>query len=283
MERTVICYHGNCPDGFGGAYSAWKKFGDTAEYRPLSYGKPVPEDLAGANVYFIDFCYPKEVMDRIAAAATSFTVLDHHLGTKEVVESFPHHVFDENRSGASIAWSYFHPNEPVPELLSYVEDGDLYRHVLPNAQAFLAYIYAQPFSFEGWDTLRAMLADPAKREQALATGLAYSEYRELLVRQCAGRAEPVMFEGYECWLTNATSSLASDVGHAIYEEHPPIAIIAFVRADGIRVSLRGNGAVDLSAVARKYGGNGHPNAAGFSLPWGTPIPWTPITHEDTGD
>ena len=49
MERTIVAYHGNCPDGFGGAYAAWKKFGDTAEYLPLSYGKPVPEGLAGAR------------------------------------------------------------------------------------------------------------------------------------------------------------------------------------------------------------------------------------------
>ena len=66
MERTIILYHGGCPDGFGGAYSAWKKFGDSAEYIALSRGEEPPvETCTGAKLYFIDFSYPKEIMDQL--------------------------------------------------------------------------------------------------------------------------------------------------------------------------------------------------------------------------
>jgi hypothetical protein len=282
-ERTIICYHGNCPDGLGGAYAAWKKFGDSVEYRPLIHGKPVPEDLGGAHLYFIDFCYTKEVMDRLVADALSVTVLDHHEGVEDIVRTMPEYIFDANRSGATIAWSYFHPDEPVPEFLRYVEDGDLYRWKLPDARIVLAYAYTKPFTFEAWDELVAEVADPVSRAKLLEKGAIYGEYRTLIIDHLAERAEPVLFEGITCYLASAPSIFASDVGNRLYTEHGGVALIAQVRTDGIRVSLRSNGTPDVSAIARKYGGNGHPGSAGLSLPWGAPIPWTPVPHEDPRD
>src|SRR4051812_39919236 len=108
-NKTAVFYHGDCPDGFGGAYAAWKKFGDEAEYIPLKHGKPFASDVTGKDVYFIDFCYPKEAMEKIAAEAGSFTILDHHEGVADVVKALPNFVYDASRSGASIAWAYFHP------------------------------------------------------------------------------------------------------------------------------------------------------------------------------
>src|SRR3990167_11323403 len=58
-KEIAVLYHGGCPDGFGGAYAAWKKFGDTAEYIPVKYGNTPPEGLAGREVYIVDFCYEK--------------------------------------------------------------------------------------------------------------------------------------------------------------------------------------------------------------------------------
>lgn len=281
-DRTIICYHGNCPDGFGGAYSAWKKFGDTVEYLPLAHGKEPVDSLAGAHVYFIDFCYTQEVMDRIKSEALSVTVLDHHEGVADVVRTMPEYVFDANRSGATIAWSYFHPEEPVPEFLKYVEDGDLYRWLLPDARTILAYAYTKPFTFENWDELVEELEDPASRQAALAKGATYVEYRNLIIEGLVERAEPVLFEGMTCYLASAPSIFTSDVGNGIYTKHGGVALIAQVRADGLRISLRSKGDIDVAAIARKYGGNGHPGSAGISIPWNTPVPWTPVPDEDTG-
>ena len=41
-DNISVLYHADCPDGFGGAYAAWKKFGDTAEYIPVKYGRTPP-------------------------------------------------------------------------------------------------------------------------------------------------------------------------------------------------------------------------------------------------
>jgi uncharacterized protein len=280
-KEIAILYHGGCPDGFGGAYAAWKKLGEVAEYIPVQHGKPAPEHLEGKDLYLIDFCYPEPIMLELEKTAKSITVLDHHEGARAVATQFPG-VFDTKRSGATIAWSYFHPDVPVPLLLEYVEDGDLYVFKLPSSRAMLAYMYAQPFHFEMWDTLREQLETTAGQAMIVERGKVYAEHFHILVEQIAQKATLVSFEGYECYLATAPHMFVSDVGNYLANTRPPLALITNFRGDVLTVSLRSDPSIDVSAIARKYGGNGHPQASAFRLNWGDPLPWTVIKeHEDS--
>lgn len=279
-KETAVLYHGGCPDGFGGAYAAWKKFGDAAEYIPVKHGRPAPLGLAGRKLFFIDFCYPQNIMDELAKTAASITVLDHHLGAKAVVESMPEHVFDDKRSGATIAWGYFHPGVPVPTLLKYVQDGDLYVFKLPNSRAVLSYMYAQPFHFDTWDALSARLENDTERAALIEHGKIYAEHFAILVEQIANKATLVSFEGFECYLATAADMFASDVGNRLARLKSPIGIIVNFHGDIMNVSLRSDPSVDVSAIARKYGGNGHPQASAFRLSWGDPLPWTVLKENE---
>ena len=285
--KTVILYHGKCFDGFGGAYAAWKKFGETAEYIPLSRGEEPPvERVRDAEAYFIDFCYPQEIMDQFRAAAARLVVLDHHEGVQEVIENMPEHVFDSERSGAVIAWQYFHPDTPVPTLLTYVQEGDFYRFVLPDARNILSYIYTTEHDFRLWDELRERLESETERRKIIEKGATYTEYFEILVARLIARGKKARFEGYECYIGFGSDFFASDVGNGLAKKLPPIALVINAQTDGgLRVSLRRdkNSDVDLAKLAQKYGGNGHPYAAAFSLPWGAPIPWTLLNDETSRD
>lgn len=280
-KEIAILYHGGCPDGFGAAYAAWKKFGDMAEYIPVKHGRPVPEGLAGRRLFFVDFSYPQDIMNDIVKITSSVTVLDHHLGNKDVVESMPEYVFDEKHSGATIAWGYFHPDIPVPTLLKYVEDGDLYVFKLSDSRAVLSYTYAQPFRFDIWDTLVEKLEDEAERSSLIERGKIYAEYLAILVEQISNKATLVSFEGFDCYLATAPDMFASDVGNRLARIKPPIGIVVNVHGDIMNVSLRSDQSMDVSAIARKYGGNGHPQASAFRLKWGGSLPWIVLKeHED---
>lgn len=283
-KEIAILYHGGCPDGFGGAYAAWKKFGDAADYIPVKHQRPVPENLEGKELYFIDFCYPREIMNDLIAKAKSITVLDHHLGIKDVVESMPNFVFDASRSGATIAWSYFHPDTPTPRLLQYVQDGDLYTFALPDARAILSYVYARPFHFEEWGSLARDMENEDTFEKFVKMGKIYSEYFAILVEQIANKAALVQFEGYECYIAGAGDMFTSDVGNLLARKKPPISLVLNMEDDMVSVSLRSDGTVDVSALAKKYGGGGHPRASGFRLKWGNTLPWKKIhDNENIGD
>lgn len=281
MSRVLILYHGSCPDGFGGAYAAWKKFGDSAEYRPLHRGEDIPQDLEGADVYLIDFTYPKEQMDLIQASAASFTVLDHHAGIKDVVESMPNHVFDENRSGATIAWTYFHPDTPVPLLLQYLEDQDIYRHALADTIPLHAYLEVHPFTFPIWDELAQTLDNPDTRESILVKARTYAEYYELLAQIAVEKAKLVSFEGMEIYFgtSHPFKSLKSHVGHLLAKKKGPCSLTVSAHPNGYGVSIRGDGTIDVAEIAKRYGGNGHPSAAGFLIPREGPFPWILIEDE----
>lgn len=286
-KEIAILYHGGCPDGFGGAYAAWKKFGNTAEYIPLKHGKPAPEHLEGKDLFLIDFCYTQSIMDQLVESARSVTVLDHHDGVREIATKFPG-VFDTSRSGATIAWSYFNPDTPVPMLLKYVEDGDLYRFNLPNSQEVLAYVYTLTDSFasfdiknvEKWNTFIVELEDPIELKRIVETGRLFSQHHEHVVLHGIHHAEIVSFEGYECYLTGASGEFTSDTGNRLARLKPPIAIIVSADAEGLRVSLRSDGSVNVASIAQKYGGNGHPAASGFEIPFGNIIPWKLIEKKD---
>ncbi len=282
MERTLVFYHGGCPDGFGGAYSAWKKFGDSAEYFPMSYGKQFETPVEGADVYFIDFCYPKEVMDRIASEAKSLTVLDHHEGVEEVVKTMPHYVYDVNRSGASIAWTFFHPETTLPPLLAHVEDDDLFRFLLPDTRAIITYLTARPFTFEAWDRIVVALSGDDSRKELLAVAYAYAEYFELLADMAVESAKLIEFEGREVYFATAhpLKPLKSLVGNLLARKHGPFALVVSAHPAGYGVSIRGDGSVDVAAIAAKYGGNGHVSSAGFAIPADKPLPWKLLKKED---
>ncbi len=277
-SRPIVFYHGNCPDGFGGAYAAWKKFGDGAEYVPLSRGETPLPDVAGRDLIFVDFVYDKARMDAIAGEAKSLIALDHHAGVKEVTESFPGSVFDNERSGASIAWAYFHPGEPLPRLLAHVEDDDLFRFALPDTRAVVSYLAVKPYTFESWDEARVALDDPAKRDSFLAKLHAYAEYFELLAQLAVDHAKLVSFEDHEVYFATAHpfKPMKSLVGNLLAAKKGPFALVVAAHPEGYGVSIRGDGSIDVSAIARKYGGNGHKSSSGFLVPNNAPMPWSII-------
>ena len=80
---TTILYHADCPDGFGAAYAAWRRFGDTAAYRPMHHGQPWEmAEIAGHTVYILDFSFPPEVLEAMAARASTVIQIDHHASAR---------------------------------------------------------------------------------------------------------------------------------------------------------------------------------------------------------
>lgn len=276
MSKVIVFYHGSCPDGFGGAYAAWKKFGEGAEYVPLHRGETEWPDTTGAEVYFIDFTYEKETMERFLGEAARVVVLDHHEGVRDVVEAMPEYVYDNNRSGATIAWDYFHPTTPRPLLLSFIEDDDLFRFALPETRGMLAYLGVHPFTFEYWDEVSQRLEND--RTALLATTTAYGEYFELLAQKAVESAKLISFEGYEIYFATAHpyKPMKSLVGNLLARKKGPFALVVSAHPKGYGVSVRGDGSVDVSKIAYKYGGNGHPGSAGFHVSAESPLPWTLI-------
>lgn len=263
VKNILVIYHADCPDGFGAAYSAWKKFGDTAEYLPV-FHKTEPPDVRGKDVYTLDYCYSKDITARIMGQANRLVVIDHHVTAEEAVKMATEHVFDNFHSGSFLSWQYFHPEAPVPLFIRYVEDKDLWKFALPDSNAVFFWLVNLPREFVAWDRIIADFEDERKRSSFVAEGKRIEGQMMRVVNDHVARAKEVSFEGYKTLIIE-TAVYHSEVGHALAKKLPPIGIVWVEKNGKFSVSLRSDGTVDVSKLAQKYGGGGHKAAAGFVL------------------
>ena len=158
MSKLCI-YHGNCADGFTGAWVVRRALGDVEFYAGV-YQTP-PPDCTDKDIILVDFSYKRPVMEQIIAVARSVLVLNHHKTAAADLDELTGAtvVFDMERAGSRIAWDYYFPNEAPPPVLLHVEDRDLWRFSLPKTREIQANIFSYPYEFAIWD--RLMAADPA--------------------------------------------------------------------------------------------------------------------------
>ncbi|WP_315388722.1 DHHA1 domain-containing protein [uncultured Stenotrophomonas sp.] len=171
-------------------------------------------------------------------------------------------LFDMNRSGAGIAWDFFHPGKARPALLDHVEDRDLWRFALHGTREIQAALFSYPYRFEVWDQL--MLAPVFELYQQ---GLCIERKHHKDVAELVQVAKRQMVIGhYSVPVASLPYTLASDAGHLMAKGQPFAA--CYYDKDGGRVfSLRSTDqGVDVSEVAKLYGGGGHARAAGFTVP-----------------
>jgi uncharacterized protein len=276
-NKIVVIYHGDCPDGFSGAWAAWKKFGNKATYIGAVDRHNPPDNLQGKEVYFIDWVYPKATMAEVMKIAKKVIALDHHETAEDATRSVTEFSYDVNHSGAVLAWQYFHPNKPVPKLLLYVEDFDLWKWKYKDTRAIQAVLDTQPQTFEKWSKLVRKVENAESRAECIKLGRTLIEYQERLIEHALTEAEPVEFEGYEVLAVNSLF-FGSELGDRLSKIKPPFSIIWREGKRSIRVSLRSRNGFDVSKIAQKYGGGGHKEAAGFKIEAGEPLPWKRLPH-----
>lgn len=266
QEVTHVIYHGCCDDGFGAAWSAWKRLGDRAHYLPAQHGEAVPPLPDESCLALVDFCYPRPIMEQLAARLKGLVVLDHHLTAEADLRDFPGAVFDMNLSGAHLAWNYFHPQEPLPELLAYVEDKDLWRFALPQSKEVTAALRSYPMDFEIWDGFSV--------PQLKVEGVALLRFQEQFVEAHCKRVRWENLGGHRIPVVNA-SDCRSEIANRLCTLYPEAAFAAayYDLHDGHRSwSLRSVGDFDVAAVAKRFGGGGHKNASGFTETQPVPSP-----------
>lgn len=159
----LILYHTFCTDGFTAAWAAWRKFGDEPCYMAFPFGAPphrIDRMLAKAedqDVMVLDLCFEPTVMRRLLRVAKSVHVIDHHdTSMKWIAELGPHPKlttdFSLDDSGASLTWKVLH-GTPLPKLVQYVRDRDLWKHALPHTHEVTAALANTEKDFQVWDKL----------------------------------------------------------------------------------------------------------------------------------
>jgi hypothetical protein len=255
--QPFVLYHANCADGFGAAWAAWKQLGDAANYLPVRHGNPPPEIPVGASVYILDFCYARDVIVNLHARSRRLTVIDHHRTAEQELQGLDYAIFDNDKSGAVLAWEYFNTDLPVPALLRYVMDRDLWLYQLPRSREVFAALCSYPMDFRVWSTLDV--------ERLADEGAPILRYQQQQVAALCSQARFDNVAGFDVPVVNAPV-FGSEVGEELLKRYrdAPFAVVYFDRSDGIRQwSLRSREDFDVSQIAKQYQNGGHRQAAGF--------------------
>jgi len=269
-KSIIVVFHGECTDGWTAAWSAWKKFGDNAEYFPAIHGKTKDYPVDGKDAYFLDFCPPADKIPSLAARAHNLLILDHHQSAMDACKNNKFCVFDMDRSGAGMSWDYFHPDTPRPLLVSYVEDRDIWAWKLPHSKTVSSAIGSYDlYDFDLWSSLAERIEN--NLESVLEEGRAIERANQIQINGCMGNAMTTMFFGYDnVPVVNASGINLSDLLNQLAA--PGYFSVAwYQRPDGkFKYSLRSIGDFDVAKLAEKLGGGGHKNASAFvstSPPW----------------
>lgn len=94
---------------------------------------------------------------------------------------------------------------------------------------------------------------------------------ESLAREQLRGAEPVTLMGIPGHKLNGGGLFTSRLGEMLYQANGTFGMLWRIEAGQLRVSLRAKtGGLDVSAIAKHFGGGGHKAAASFRLQVGTP-------------
>jgi uncharacterized protein len=262
--KKYIVYHGNCCDGFGAAWAAWKFWKDQGVYIPAFYSQD-PQKIMnqipmGADIYFVDFSFKREDIAKYRNLGFNIIVIDHHKSAINELKGLPDCVLDQSKSGAVLTWGYFHPGQRVPELLLYIQDRDLWRFDMYRSKECSLALRSYAFDFTLWENLSEHVTE------LIDQGVHILRFQTQIVKSICDQSYIGAMVNERLPIVNATA-FWSEVGQEMLRRYPEYPCVAsyYESKDQKRVwSLRSRSSFDASELAKKYGGGGHKQAAGFS-------------------
>lgn len=268
--RPIVLYHANCLDGFGAAFAAFLRFREgedcPCDFFAAAYGEEMP-DCNGRDVYLLDFSYKRQALKELCNKAKLVTIIDHHISAQKDLKGLDlEHdnleiIFDMEKSGAVLAWEYFH-SEDMPKIFLYIQDRDIWRNEFKETNDVYAALMARPFDFLWWSDL---IVSKEMEESILEEGRAINRYRNRMIESYKKRVVIADIAGFMVPVVNCPGVIASDLLGDLAEGNP---FAAGYQDIGTRRnwSLRSTDAgEDVAKIAEKLGGGGHRNAAGFTM------------------
>jgi len=281
MTHT-ICFHHSDPDGrASGAIVRYALNKDVLLIESDYDTTPIPWEKVerAQRVIVVDYSFQKEDMLQLADGR-EFIWVDHHksaiLEFEEISKDWKG-IRDISEAACVLTWKYFFPDKPVPRAVVLIGDRDIWRWAEADTGAFNESLFNQnnlvdndalwlPLFEDDQDVLGQMIKEGAwLREITLKN----------VDRLMESRSFEVQFERHKTLAINASST--GDVGN--YGRSRGYDIVYCYRDEMQPTGLATNvtlysDKVDVSVIAKKYGGGGHAGAAGFSFPRG-PSPFPP--------
>ena len=258
--KIRVYYHNADLDGLCSAAIVYQKFGNIAEYVGVNYGDPLDLDPSFDQILFVDFSpepHPSPLPNNLF-------VIDHHktsIGLPGII--------DTKRAACVLCWNHFFPTEPLPVAVGWIGQADTWQkdstwgtHVIPfclSLQAIWPYPADEvwPFLF---DAGRIALRDMVKEGRAIKLYLASQN-----VRLAQAQAYTTNFVGY----ATAVIIGGGKGSHRLNGFYDPAVHVLQMVVERTQNRFwryhlyTDRDDIDVSEIAKRFGGGGHQKAAGF--------------------
>ena len=279
-SQVVLCLHHNDADGRCSAAIVRRALGPGVMLREMDYELiPLPWDeiAAAGKIVIVDFSTSLEHMQRMMSTAEVIWI-DHHKTAIEALAELSDLPGTRNLDEAAcvLTWQFFFPDQEVPEAVQYIGDRDVWRFAYEQTAAFgegLFQEHTQPANDSLW---RPLLDGNEEAVSRLVEhgGILHRSRMKQVKRLVKRDAYEAQWEGHRTLAINARGS--GELGHSMCQEGYEVAycyIDRYINGRMITKVALFSEAIDVAEIASRFGGGGHPGAAGFSfLRNGFPFP-----------
>eukprot|EP00403_Amphidinium_massartii_P038621 CAMPEP_0178444244 /NCGR_PEP_ID=MMETSP0689_2-20121128/39379_1 /TAXON_ID=160604 /ORGANISM="Amphidinium massartii, Strain CS-259" /LENGTH=521 /DNA_ID=CAMNT_0020068413 /DNA_START=159 /DNA_END=1721 /DNA_ORIENTATION=+ len=312
----VVLFDAKSVDSFVACFAAWSVLRDQATYIGITRtytAENIFDDLdiaRGSVVVMLDVSWSCDAMHDFAYDTELVYILETHSPAILELANFNYpnviRIFEVNMSVGCLAWNFFRPSFPVPALLRAIEDTELGRHALKNAEAFADGFQSMRFCEPVWDTrywndpcfadFDALIGEDGGESvmaEAIECGVQMQQEIQEQCQEAATCYSVHTLKEYPSWLCavvnyfspfdgRVAEHLVANLAARVPEDVKSrcVAIVYRVTGEHVRAVVRSlPGGPDVSELAGAHNGSGREHKAFFSMSfalwermWRRPVP-----------
>lgn len=264
----MIVFHHNDHDGRCAAAIVNYRFKSPADIRfvELDYKMPVPLELIKKDeeIYIVDFSFKPEIMAEVMKITRNIVWCDHHVtceGYENLAMQGLRSFTDKGLSGCELTWNFLSSwmGLPMPACVELIGDYDSWRLNNPLSLAFYEGLKLQDTTpdSELWPNLFMGVGI----EEITRDGETVIKYRDNYCnKMMKSHGYETKIDGQRTYATNLYGFGSQGFGKK-FDEYP--ICIAYIYDGKVFTVSMYSKSIDVSVIAKKYGGGGHRGAAGF--------------------
>lgn len=277
MKKNLILYHSRDLDGWMSAAIGMLYKNTNLDYIGWDYGEPIPSIKGYKNVYMFDISFDEENINNILLHNDYLILIDHHKSSRYLKQGEEIHdnltvIHDSNYAACELVYNYFYPNSTMLEQVYLLGLYDSYRHIeLENQELkdkVIYFQYACRSYFSSPDDCYDLLTNYNHSDVNNLTekGKAIFQYLKKDTEVAYNnKGQTAFYNDYKLFVINRERLNVKNFGINIKRDGYHGIISYFYNKNRWSFSIYGNGDVDVSEIAKQFGGGGHYGAAGFEL------------------
>ncbi len=264
------CFYHNDLDGYASGAIVKSMFPECKMYK-INYNMVFPWDIIeeGEDIYMVDFgLQPFNDMTKLADI-TKLHWIDHHKtsfeNAKKYAPIFETVVVEDGKAGCELTWDHFYPDKDMPNHVRYLGRYDVWDHTDPNTLPFqygMKTIDTDPDE----QTLWLLLFSDYFVNDIIDRGKIIMKYEKIQNKNLVNNISFVLISiaGYNAICVNKLFT-NSKVFDSIYDpkKHDIMITFGYTGSSWTTSLYSEKDHIDVSEIAKKFGGGGHANASGF--------------------